>query len=168
MCMHRAFSFGFKRHGVSFSSLWLKYGNANIDPVVLAELTSKAQSIYESLFPSFFRCSRESHRTLSTDFFNLVLMQWFNLLSARTRRLSIFQQNPLEAKTRGTSTSSRRCSWHLDLRGKSLDCGNLASAYSNPSRTSFFSYIPWFEEIFLTRGVAVKIFFLPLACVYSP
>jgi sodium/potassium-transporting ATPase subunit alpha len=29
------------------------------------------------------------------DFFNLVLMQWFNLLATRTRRLSIFQQNPL-------------------------------------------------------------------------
>jgi len=96
--MHRAFYFGFQRNGVPFSSLWLKYGNTDIDPVVLAELTSQAQSICESLFPSFLRCSREPHPTLSTDFFNLVLMQWFNLLSTRTRRLSIFQQNPLGSK----------------------------------------------------------------------
>jgi sodium/potassium-transporting ATPase subunit alpha len=34
-----------------------------------------------------------------TDFFNLVMMQWFNLLSTRTRRLSIFQQNPISGKT---------------------------------------------------------------------
>ncbi len=27
-------------------------------------------------------------------------MQWFNLLATRTRRLSLFQQNPLGSKTR--------------------------------------------------------------------
>ncbi|KAK0185050.1 hypothetical protein F5146DRAFT_1105906 [Armillaria mellea] len=34
------------------------------------------------------------------DFFNLVIMQWFNLLATRTRRLSLFQQNPLGSNTR--------------------------------------------------------------------
>jgi hypothetical protein len=39
--------------------------------------------------------------TFLADFFNLVIMQWFNLLSTRTRRLSLFQQNPIGSpKTR--------------------------------------------------------------------
>ncbi|SGY21437.1 BQ5605_C016g08237 [Microbotryum silenes-dioicae] len=64
-----AFYFGFQRKGVPFSSLWLNYSDAPIDPKMLAH----AQSIY---------------------FFNLVIIQWFNLLSTRTRRLSIFSQPP--------------------------------------------------------------------------
>ncbi|EEB88126.1 hypothetical protein MPER_14215, partial [Moniliophthora perniciosa FA553] len=72
-----AFYFGFERNGIPFSALWLKYGNYDVDPVLLAEVTNKAQSIY---------------------FFNLVLIQWGNLLATRTRRLSIFQQNPLWGK----------------------------------------------------------------------
>jgi hypothetical protein len=41
----RAFYFGFQRNGVPFSSLVLKYGNTNVDPAVMAELTNNAQSI---------------------------------------------------------------------------------------------------------------------------
>lgn len=76
-----AFYWGFQqRNGIPFSELWLKYGGYNVDPDLLASATNEAQSIY---------------------FINLVIMQWFNLLSTRTRRLSIFQQNPFGgAKTR--------------------------------------------------------------------
>ncbi|KAF9072827.1 hypothetical protein BDP27DRAFT_1290170 [Rhodocollybia butyracea] len=118
-----AFYFGFQLNGVPFSALWLKYGGADVDPDVLAELTNKAQSIY---------------------FFNLVVMQWFNLLSTRTRRLSIFQQNPIKGrKTRNN---------HLFL----AIIAGLALAF-------FFSYVPVFQNILLTRGVKAQYFFLPMA-----
>ena len=121
--MTGAFYFGFHRHGIPFSALWLKFGNYDVDPDLLAEATNRAQSIY---------------------FFNLVIMQWFNLLSTRTRRLSIFQQDPIfNPRTR-----------NLRLFPAMLMALCLAV---------FFSYIPFFQKTFLTRGVAVEYYFLPMA-----
>jgi len=75
-----AFYFGFHRRGIPFSALWLKYGGYDVDPDLLAEATSVAQSIY---------------------FWNLVVCQFASLLATRTRRLSIVQQDPLfNPKTR--------------------------------------------------------------------
>ncbi|KAI0290823.1 sodium-potassium ATPase [Russula brevipes] len=67
-----AMSFWFlERNGVPFSSLALKFGDY---PAALTnDLLYEAQSVY---------------------FFTLVVMQWGNLLSTRTRRSSIFQQPP--------------------------------------------------------------------------
>ncbi|KAI0246247.1 sodium-potassium ATPase [Lactifluus subvellereus] len=60
-----------QRNGVPFSSLALQFGNY---PAALTnDLLYEAQSVY---------------------FFTLVVMQWGNLLSTRTRRSSIFQQPP--------------------------------------------------------------------------
>ncbi|KAK0207703.1 hypothetical protein IW262DRAFT_1498522 [Armillaria fumosa] len=117
-----AFYFGFQRNGVSFSALWLKYGDYDADPALVQELTNKAQSIY---------------------FFNLVIMQWFNLLATRTRRLSLFQQNPLGSKTRNVFIFPA-----------------MAAALTI---ACFFSYIPWFQKVLLTRGVKVEFYFLPIA-----
>ncbi|KAF9068133.1 hypothetical protein BDP27DRAFT_1266640 [Rhodocollybia butyracea] len=118
-----AFYFGFILNGVPFSALWLKYGNYDVDPDLLAEVTNKAQSIY---------------------FFNLVIMQWFNLLSTRTRRLSVFQQNPfIGSKTRNVYLVP------AVICGLGLAC--------------FFSYIPVFQNILLTRGVKAQYYFLPMA-----
>lgn len=119
-----AFYFGFQRNGVPFSALWLNYGGpVPVSAERFTELTNEAQSIY---------------------FFNLVLMQWFNLLSTRTRRLSLFQQNPVgSAKTRNLFI------FPAMLMALGLAC--------------FFSYIPWFQKVFGTRGVKVEFFFLPLA-----
>ena len=65
-----------QRRGIPFSAMVLKFGNMGpqYDPDYVAEITNKASSIY---------------------FVNLVVMQFFNLLATRTRRLSIFQQPPL-------------------------------------------------------------------------
>jgi sodium/potassium-transporting ATPase subunit alpha len=90
---YRAFYFGFQRNGVPFSKLWLQYGGYDVDPAVISELTNKAQSICESDFP--FELCTSLRSSILADFFNLVMMQWFNLLSTRTRRLSLFQQNPI-------------------------------------------------------------------------
>ena len=98
--MYRAFYFGFQLNGVPFSSLWLQYGGYSVDPNVISELTNKSQSICE-LEEVPFELGVSLTSNVSTDFFNLVMMQWFNLLCTRTRRLSIFQQNPIRgAKTR--------------------------------------------------------------------
>ncbi|OAX77218.1 hypothetical protein ACJ72_08486, partial [Emergomyces africanus] len=68
-----------ERRGIPFSALALKYGNldSKYDRDYVAEITNKASSIY---------------------FVNLVVMQFFNLLAVRTRRLSIFQQPPIFKK----------------------------------------------------------------------
>ncbi|KAJ6463657.1 cation transporting ATPase, partial [Mycena vulgaris] len=121
--MTAAFYFGFQRNGVPFSALWRKYGTSTVDPDLLAELTNRAQSLY---------------------FFNLVIMQWFNLLSTRTRRLSLFQQNPL-----GSSATRNVYIFPAMLLALALAC--------------FFSYVPWFQRIFLTRGISAEYFFLPMA-----
>lgn len=117
-----AFYFGFQRNGVPFSQLWLKYGGYDADPDLVKELTNKAQSIY---------------------FYNLVMMQWFNLLATRTRRLSLFHQNPLGSKTRNIFIFPA-----------------MAAALTI---ACFFSYVPWFQQVLLTRGIHVEFFFLPLA-----
>ncbi|KAJ7039338.1 hypothetical protein C8F04DRAFT_1220121 [Mycena alexandri] len=121
--MTAAFYFGFHRNGVPFSALWRKYGTSTVDPALLAELTNRAQSLY---------------------FFNLVIMQWFNLLSTRTRRLSLFQQNPV-----GSPATRNVYIFPAMLAALALAC--------------FFSYIPWFQTIFLTRGIQAEFFFLPMA-----
>ncbi|KAF7333008.1 Calcium ATPase [Mycena venus] len=121
--MTAAFYFGFQRNGVPFSAMWRKYGTSTVDPALLAELTNRAQSLY---------------------FFNLVIMQWFNLLSTRTRRLSLFQQNPI-----GSSATRNVYIFPAMLAALALAC--------------FFSYIPWFQTVFLTRGISAEFFFLPMA-----
>lgn len=66
-----------QRKGIPFSNMWLKYGGGSIqstNPDYFNEILYQANAIY---------------------FFTLVLMQWANLLSIRTRTLSIFQQAPL-------------------------------------------------------------------------
>ncbi|KAJ7062790.1 hypothetical protein C8F01DRAFT_1230384 [Mycena amicta] len=121
--MTAAFYFGFERNGVPFSAMYRKYGGCDLDPAVVSEQTNRAQSLY---------------------FFNLVIMQWFNLLSTRTRRLSLFQQNPI-----GSPVTRNLLLFPAMLAALLLAC--------------FFSYVPWFERVFLTRGIAAEYFFLPMA-----
>lgn len=64
----------FQRHGIKFSQLTLSYGSF-------------------SDLPDY---NRVSYMSSSIYFVNLVIMQFFNLLSTRTRYLSIFQQSPFK------------------------------------------------------------------------
>ncbi|BGP26479.1 sodium/potassium-transporting ATPase subunit alpha [Rhodotorula toruloides] len=121
--MVAAFYFGFQRQGIPFSALWLKYGNYPVDANVIAEATNRAQSLY---------------------FFNLVICQWFNLLSTRTRRRSIFQQDPL---------------FHPRTRNLRLFPAMLPALVLG----IFFSYPKFFQDIFLTRAIPAPYFFLPAA-----
>lgn len=70
---------------------------------------------------------------ISSYFFTLVGMQWGNLLATRTRRLSIFQHNPF-------SPSSPAKNWWIPP----AMLASLAFLF-------FFSYVPFFQNTFLTR-----------------
>lgn len=83
------------------------------------------------------------NRGTSVTFFTLVFMQWFNLLATRTRRRSIFQQNPFYGPKRNL--------WVIAGMA-----GSLGMLF-------FFSYPPFFQKAFLTRGVPVEYVFLPFA-----
>ncbi|RSL44135.1 hypothetical protein CEP51_016272 [Fusarium floridanum] len=65
-----------QRKGIPFSDIWFTFGNLpdTIEPDYYQQQLNVASSIY---------------------FVNVVVMQWFNLLAVRTRRLSVFQQPPL-------------------------------------------------------------------------
>ena len=65
-----------ERKGIPFRDLWFSFGQLpdTINPDYYNEHLTVASSIY---------------------FVNLVVMQWFNLMATRTRRLSIFQHPPL-------------------------------------------------------------------------
>ncbi|KAF2867853.1 hypothetical protein BDV95DRAFT_163675 [Massariosphaeria phaeospora] len=65
-----------QRSGVPFTALWLKFGkyDAQYDPDFIQQKANEGSSVY---------------------FVTLVVMQLFNLLATRTRRLSIFQQPPI-------------------------------------------------------------------------
>lgn len=84
------------------------------------------------------------YRANAVYFFNLVIQQWFNLLGWRTQTKSIFQQPPIGRK----STQN----WYL-LPFMAL---SLLVAI-------FLSYVPAFQRVFLTRGVSVEHYFLPMA-----
>ncbi|KAJ1965983.1 hypothetical protein GGI12_000414 [Dipsacomyces acuminosporus] len=75
-------------------------------------------------------------------FLSLVIMQWGNMFGTRTRRLSVFQQNPLWGPTR-----------------------NLRLLISIPFTLGIvfiFCYIPKFQNIFGTAQIPVAFFFIPI------
>jgi sodium/potassium-transporting ATPase subunit alpha len=114
-----------QRNGIPFSALWFQYGvlPSDIDPQYAQDRLNEASSVY---------------------FINLVVMQWFNLLAVRTRRLSIFQHPPLFNK--------QTQNWLLfPAMGFAL-CMAI-----------FWLYIPAFQNVLSTSQVPVEHFFLPAA-----
>lgn len=109
------------RLGYPFSEIIIGF-NFTYTPEFLAAV-SEAQSVY---------------------FINLVIMQWFNLLATRTRRLSIFQQNPLGNKT----------TRNLVLFPAMLLALIIAI---------FFLYVPFFNSAFGTAPIPWYHYFLPMA-----
>ncbi|CUA71243.1 sodium/potassium-transporting ATPase subunit alpha [Rhizoctonia solani] len=83
--------------------------------------------------------SEKLNKAQSVYFFTLVIMQWGNLLATRSRKLSIFQHKPSG-------------NWYIF---PAMICA-LAIGI-------FFSYVPFFQKTFLTRGVPVEHYFLPVA-----
>ncbi|WVQ67031.1 uncharacterized protein L199_005224 [Kwoniella botswanensis] len=84
------------------------------------------------------------NKAQSIYFFTLVGMQFGNLLATRTRRLSILQSNPFK-----WSDETQRNYWIIPSMIVSI-CFLF-----------FFSYVPFFQNTFLTRGVPVEHIFIP-------
>ncbi|KAJ1954942.1 hypothetical protein GGI12_005677, partial [Dipsacomyces acuminosporus] len=78
----------------------------------------------------------------SIFFLSLVILQWGNMFATRTRRLSVFQQNPLWGPTR-----------NLRL---------LVAIPFTLTVTFIFCYIPWFQTTFGTAQIPAAFFFIPL------
>ncbi|KAK5656850.1 hypothetical protein OQA88_4398 [Cercophora sp. LCS_1] len=114
-----------ERNGIPFGTLWFSFGNLpnTIDSEFYTQKLNEASSIY---------------------FVTLVVMQWFNLLAVRTRRLSIFQHPPLFNKA----------TRNYYLFPAILFA--LAMAF-------FWLYIPALQPTLGTTQVPVEHWFLPMA-----
>ncbi|KAK2858536.1 hypothetical protein FQN49_004639 [Arthroderma sp. PD_2] len=113
------------RRGIPFSAMLLKFGKLDpqYDPDYVTEISSKASSIY---------------------FVNLVILQFFNLLATRTRRLSIFQQPPI---------------FNKQTQNPLLFGAMLFSLLI----IFIFCYIPGIQNTVATTTIPVEHFFLPMA-----
>ncbi|KAF2856696.1 Na/K ATPase-like protein alpha 1 subunit [Plenodomus tracheiphilus IPT5] len=113
------------RRGVPFTALWFKFGvyDSQYDPAYITEVANEASSVY---------------------FVTLVVMQLFNLLATRTRRLSIFQQPP--------------------LFNKATENWTIFPAMLFAIVVAFiFNYIPALQKTIGTRQISVEHWFLPAA-----
>lgn len=113
-----------ERRGIPFNTLWFGFGArpAGIDEDYYTARLNEASSIY---------------------FVNLVVMQWFNLLSVRTRRLSVFQHPPLF--NRATQN------WYL-----------FPAILFALVMAFFWLYVPRLQEVLDTTAVPVEYWFLPM------
>jgi sodium/potassium-transporting ATPase subunit alpha len=114
-----------QRSGIPFSILWFGFGAvpSDIDPDYYNDRLNEASSVF---------------------FVNLVVMQWFNLMAVRTRRLSIFQHPPAFNKR----------TQNLLLFPAILFAFCMAI---------FWLYIPQLQVVLGTSNVPVEHYFLPMA-----
>ncbi|KND90695.1 Sodium/potassium-transporting ATPase subunit alpha-1 [Tolypocladium ophioglossoides CBS 100239] len=114
-----------QRNGIPFRDLWFSFGvlPSYIDPDYYNQKLTEASSIY---------------------FVNLVVMQWFNLMATRTRRLSIFQHPPL---------------FNKDTQNVYLFPAILFAL----GMAAIWLYIPSVQTVIGTSGVPVEHWFLPFA-----
>ncbi|TVY58421.1 Sodium/potassium-transporting ATPase subunit alpha-A [Lachnellula cervina] len=114
-----------QRSGIPFSDLWFGYGSLpdSIDADYAAARLSEASSIY---------------------FVNLVVMQWFTLMTLRTRRLSVFQHPP----------AFNKMTQNLYLFPAIIFALVMAI---------FWLYIPQLQSTLGTSQVPAEHFFLPAA-----
>lgn len=113
-----------QRSGIPFGTLWFGFGAlpAGVDEDAYTARLNVASSIY---------------------FVNLVVMQWFNLMAVRTRRLSLFQHPPL---------LSRRTQnvWLFPAVAFAL------------AMVFFWCYVPRLQAVLGTAAVPVEFWFLPM------
>ncbi|KAJ6439764.1 Na/K ATPase alpha 1 subunit [Purpureocillium lavendulum] len=114
-----------ERNGIPFKDIWFSFGvlPSNIDPDYYQAKLTEASSIY---------------------FVNLVVMQWFNLMATRTRRLSIFQHPPVFNKE----------TQNLYL---------FPSILFSLLMVFLWLYPPAIQEVIVTSPVPVEYWFLPFA-----
>jgi sodium/potassium-transporting ATPase subunit alpha len=115
-----------QRRGLPFSDLWFGFGTvpASMTSAEYTAILNEASSVY---------------------FVTLVVMQWFNLLSVRTRRLSGFTQHPPL--------------FNKETSNKWLFVAVLLSL----AFACFWLYVPKFQSVLGTTGVPVAHWFLPMS-----
>ena len=120
-----------QRNGIPFSTLWFGFGAVptGITEDDYAARLAEASSIY---------------------FVNLVVMQWFNLMALRTRRLSIFQHPPCFGKERRTAMTTSN--WAL-----------FPAIVFALAVAVFWLYVPKLQQTLATSRVPAEHFFLPAA-----
>lgn len=112
------------RRGVPFSALWFTYGDYGaLDPAFVQQVLAEASSIY---------------------FVNLVIMQFFNFMAIRTRRLSLVQHPPL---------------FNRHTRNPAF----LPAFAFALAMIFIFCYIPGLQAAIGSAQVPVEYFFLPVA-----
>ncbi|KAK2014604.1 Na,H/K antiporter P-type ATPase [Colletotrichum eremochloae] len=114
-----------ERQGIKFSEIWFSFGNlpSNVDPNFYQQQLNIASSIY---------------------FVNLVVMQWFNLMAIRTRRLSLFQHPPIGNKQ----------TQNLYL---------FPAIVFSLLMAIFWLYVPEFQSTLATAPVPAEYWFLPMS-----
>ncbi|KAF2139900.1 uncharacterized protein K452DRAFT_253509 [Aplosporella prunicola CBS 121167] len=114
-----------QRRGLPFSILWFGFGAVpdGMSKEEYTQILNTASSIY---------------------FINLVVMQWFNLMAVRTRRLSLIQHPPFGRK-------ATRNLWLFPA----IIFGLLVAI--------LFLYEPKLQDVLDTAGVPVEHWFLPMA-----
>lgn len=113
-----------ERSGIPFSSLWFGFGS--VPPGISQEYYTQQLNVASSIY-----------------FVNLVVMQWFNLMSVRTRRLSVFQHPPLFNK-------STKNGWLFPAILFAL------------VMVFFWCYIPRLQDVLQTTEVPVEYWFFPM------
>ncbi|KAJ2880131.1 hypothetical protein IWW38_006000, partial [Coemansia aciculifera] len=78
----------------------------------------------------------------SVHFMALVIMQWGNMFAARTRTLSVCQQNPFWGPKRNPLL--------------------LVAIPISVAVALFVNEIPWFNTVFLTGRIPAEFFFIPI------
>ncbi|KAF4963998.1 hypothetical protein FSARC_8048 [Fusarium sarcochroum] len=118
-------SYSRTRQGIPLSQLWFSLGKIHdgIDPDYYLDETNEASSVY---------------------FVNLVVLQWFNFIATRARRLSIFQHPPL--------FNNETQNWYL-----------FPAIVFSLAMAIFGLYIPPLQPILGTTGVSVEQRFIPFA-----
>ena len=113
-----------ERSGIPFSRLWLGFGSPEgIDADYYAGKLRVASSIY---------------------FVTLVVMQWFNLMCVRTRRLSLFQHPPL-------------------FNRRTQNAWLFPAVLFALAMAFFWLYTPRLQEVLSTAAVPAEYWFLPMA-----
>ncbi|CAK7227350.1 hypothetical protein SBRCBS47491_006539 [Sporothrix bragantina] len=119
-----------QRRGVPFGELWLSFGS--YDPTFLASV--------DGLDGLTARINEAS----SVYFITLVVLQWFNLMAVRTRRLSLFQHPP----------AFNKATQNLLL---------FPAIVLSLGIAVIWLYIPQLQVVLGTSGVPAEYYFLPMA-----
>ncbi|KAI9825267.1 MAG: hypothetical protein M1832_001301 [Thelocarpon impressellum] len=114
-----------ERSGIPFSALWFKFGE--LPPGIEQEFYDARLNYASSIY-----------------FVSLVVMQWFNLMALRTRRLSIFQHPPAFSKHTQNLYLFPAIAFSLCM-------------------AIFWLYIPQLQDVLSTSRVPAEYFFLPAA-----